>query len=82
MKNQTSIIKINFSVIAGASLNTDIGPDSEAHITPAHDDEDKSHVQTEHFEHDEQNVDDIKDTHIKNGKHDNNGQEIKTNTPV
>jgi hypothetical protein len=62
-------------LIAGDSLNTDIGSDSEAH-TPAHyDDEEKIAHETENYEPVEENANNT------NGKHEN-GKEIKSNTQV
>uniref|UniRef100_U5EPA2 Putative cell adhesion molecule 4 n=1 Tax=Corethrella appendiculata TaxID=1370023 RepID=U5EPA2_9DIPT len=73
---------------AGASLNTDIGPDSEAGINPQssedeqHPNDDQHHQSADttdaHYEHDES------DKKIRNGKqHENgNGKLDKTNTSV
>lgn len=65
----------------GSSTNTDIGPDSEAQITPHHDDYDEKeydhdteerHVDAQHTEKNEKNQQ----------QQQRNGNEQKTNTPV
>lgn len=67
-----------FYVIAGDSLNTDIGPDSEAQISSPNDeiDEKTSHEQY-HPDHDDNDQEHIQEK----GKHEN-GKEVKTNTSV
>ncbi|XP_031629264.1 fasciclin-3 isoform X2 [Contarinia nasturtii] len=69
---------------SGASVNTDIGPDSEAQIAPHHDDyEDKEydhetderHAETQHTEKNEK-------TQPQQQQQQRNGNEQKTNTPV
>jgi hypothetical protein len=61
---------------AGASHNTDIGPDSEAQISPSNDEVDeKTH---EHYHPDEHEDKEKKE----NGKHESNGKDLKTNTSV
>lgn len=68
----------------GASINTDIGPDSEAQIAPHHDDYDEKeydhdtderHGETEHTETKNEKIQQQPPQH-------RNGNEQKTNTPV
>lgn len=73
-------------IVAGASLNTDIGPDSEAQIAPHHDDDYEAKDYDEH----EPEKADIKSKHPvvekqqqTNGQQNgNNGGDKKTNTSV
>lgn len=68
-------------IFAGSSVNTDIGPDSEAQIAPHHDDyeekeydheTDERHAETQHTEKNEKTQ----------PQQQRNGNEQKTNTPV
>lgn len=72
-------------VIAGASHNTDIGPDSEAQISNPNDEVDeKTHEQYHPDEHTIEGAADEKQTAGQkelNGKHEN-GKDHKTNTSV
>ncbi|XP_055298603.1 fasciclin-3 isoform X2 [Sitodiplosis mosellana] len=72
---------------SGASVNTDIGPDSEAQIAPHHDDyEDKEydhetderHAETQHTEKNEK----TQQQQAQQQPQQRNGNEQKTNTPV
>jgi hypothetical protein len=66
---------IDTILIAGDSLNTDIGPDSEAHI-PAHYEND------EKIAHESQNYESVEENaNQTNGKLEN-GKENKSNTQV
>lgn len=75
-------------IVAGASLNTDIGPDSEAQIAPQHDDD----YEAKDYDNEHEAVKtDIKAKHPgvvekqqpTNGQQNgNNGGDKKTNTPV
>lgn len=60
-------------MIAGASHNTDIGPDSEAQISPNDEVDEKTH---EHYQPEETH-----EEKKENGKHEN-GKDLKTNTSV
>ena len=74
-----------FVVVTGASINTDIGPDSEAQIAPQNDDYDGKEYEHEQHEHDHQDQTEIneKSEKLKNGQHNgNSGGDKKTNTPV
>lgn len=57
-------------------MNTDIGPDSEAQITPHHDDYDEKE-----YDHDTEDTQQHTEKNEKNQQH-RNGNEPKTNTPV
>lgn len=68
---------------AGASVNTDIGPDSEAQIAPQHDDYDEKEY--DHETGDDRHPADPAEHTEKNEKiqtGQRNGNEQKTNTPV
>lgn len=74
-------------IVAGASLNTDIGPDSEAQIAPHHDDD----YEARDYDNEHEAVKtDIKAKHPAvvekqtNGQQNGNngGGDKKTNTPV
>ncbi|KAJ6633129.1 Fasciclin-3, partial [Pseudolycoriella hygida] len=60
---------------AGASLNTDIGPDSEAQIAPNHGSYEKD------YDHEQDHMDQPADIKEKHNGH-NGAGDIKTNTPV
>lgn len=71
-------------VVSGASLNTDIGPDSEAQIAPHHDDYDGKDYDHEGHEESDHHTD-INEKSEKLATNGNNGQKNgveKTNTPV
>jgi hypothetical protein len=69
-------------IFAGASLNTDIGPGSEAPLPDSHDDEheEKSHPDNANFTHEDEKSGEA----IKNGKHENGKgkSDTKANTNV
>lgn len=62
-------------VVSGASLNTDIGPDSEAQIAPQHGDYDKE------YDHEQDHLEQSADIKEKHNGH-NGAGDVKTNTPV
>lgn len=67
--------------VTGASVNTDINPDSEAQIAPQQDDYDeKEYDQDAEQDHAEQTEINEKNEKNKNGQR--NGGDAKTNTPV
>lgn len=68
-------------VIAGDSLNTDIGPDSEAQISNLNDEVDEKGLDDQYHK-DERSIDDQKPEKNKdNGKHENS-KDSKANTSV
>lgn len=68
-----------YVIFAGASINTDIGPDSEAQIAPHHDDYDEKQ-----YDHDteDQHTEKNEKLQQQQQKQQRNGNEQKTNTPV
>jgi hypothetical protein len=66
---------IDTILIAGDSLNTDIGPDSEAHIPAHYENDEKLAHESQFYEPVEENANQT------NGKIEN-GKEIKSNTQV
>lgn len=69
-------------LVAGGSLNTDLGPDSEAHISPHVDEADDMEPHRDSADkHPQQHDNQLADVDEKKGS--KNGKiEIKTNTPV
>lgn len=67
-------------VIAGDSLNTDIGPDSEAQISNLNDEVDEKGLDDQYHK-DERSIDDQKPEKKDNGKHENS-KDSKANTSV
>lgn len=75
------LLDLDVVVVTGASVNTDIGPDSEAQIAPQQDDYDeKEYDQEPEQDHTEQTEINEKNEKNKNGQR--IGTEVKTNTPV
>lgn len=81
-QNKVSSCNICVVVVSGASLNTDIGPDSEAQIAPQHDDYDgKDYDHEGHQESDHHTDITEKSEKLAHSNGQKNGVE-KTNTPV
>lgn len=81
-KTKVSSCNICVVVVSGASLNTDIGPDSEAQIAPQHDDYDgKDYDHEGHQESDHHTDITEKSEKLATSNGHKNGVE-KTNTPV
>lgn len=82
-KRPSSYLRL-FVVLAGASLNTDIGPDSEAQIAPQHDDYDADEQDHHHNADDDDAVASttVNEKHATNGNGNGHGKQEKTNTPV